>query len=260
MHIGKPIQVGGKSLGRGRYPTVCAPLVGHTREQVLLEVEMVSAKQPDLLEWRVDYFDDIGDLGAVLSLAREIRHAACGIPVLFTRRSTKEGGESIPLTEEQVVTMIIAVCTEKVVELLDFEMDSDPAHIDRIRRVAKANGIGLVLSFHNFEATPPLEVLSQRFAMAQRLGADVAKIAVMPKRPEDLISLMSATLESSQQLDIPLVSMSMGAGGSPTRLLGWIFGSAMTFVVGSAASAPGQVPIEDMDTVLKILQKSMEDT
>jgi 3-dehydroquinate dehydratase len=31
----------------------------------------------------------------------------------------------------------------------------------------------------------------------------------------------------------------------------------MSFAVGAAASAPGQVPIEDMDTVLALLQKSI---
>ncbi len=100
-------------------------------------------------------------------------------------------------------------------------------------------------------------MLSQRFAQAQSLGADVAKIAVMPQRLEDVLSVLGATLESSQKLDIPLVSMSIGGYGSLTRLFGWAFGSAMSFVVGAAASAPGQVPIEDMNTVLGIMQKSM---
>ena len=51
--------------------------------------------------------------------------------------------------------------------------------------------------------------------------------------------------------------MSMGPYGSLTRLFGWTFGSALTFAVGASSSAPGQVPIEDLNTVLAILQKSM---
>jgi 3-dehydroquinate dehydratase-1 len=144
------------------------------------------------------------------------------------------------------------------VELVDFEMNNDPAHIAQVRAAAQAHGVGLVLSFHNFQSTPSQEVLSQRFAQAQQLGADVAKIAVMPQRLEDVLSVLGATLESSQTLDIPVVSMSMGGYGALTRLFGWAFGSAMGFAVGVTASAPGQVPIEDMNTVLGILQKSME--
>jgi 3-dehydroquinate dehydratase-1 len=51
--------------------------------------------------------------------------------------------------------------------------------------------------------------------------------------------------------------MSMGPFGSLTRLFGWAFGSALTFAVGASSSAPGQVPVEDLNTVLAILQRSM---
>ena len=61
----------------------------------------------------------------------------------------------------------------------------------------------------------------------------------MPQRLEDVLTVFSATLESSQKLDIPLVSMSMGAYGSLTRLFGWAFGSAMSFAIGASTSAPG---------------------
>ena len=74
---------------------------------------------------------------------------------------------------------------------------------------------------------------------------------------EDVLTVLAATLESSQKLDIPLASMSMGGYGALTRLVGGLFGSAMSFAVGAAASAPGQVAIEDMNAVLAILQKSL---
>ena len=257
MHIGKPILVRGKPLGGGRVPAVCTPLVGRTGEQILSEVAQVKVKQPDLLEWRVDFFADIGDLAKVLALAADIRLASGGIPLLFTRHSAREGGESIAVSEEYVVAMVCAVCEAGMAELVDFEMASEPAHIARVRAAAQAHGVALVLSHHNFQLTPPLDVLRQRFVQAQQLGADVAKIAVMPQRLEDVLILLSATLESSQSLDIPLISMSMGSQGAPTRLFGGVFGSAMSFAVGASSSAPGQVPIEDMSAALRILAKSM---
>jgi 3-dehydroquinate dehydratase-1 len=257
MHIGRPITIHGKPLGSGRFPCICTPLVGRTHAQVLAELALVLPKQPDLLEWRVDFFTAIDNLTAVLELAAAIRAAAGRIPVLFTRRSTAEGGEPIPLSEEQVVTLMAAVCASGTVDLVDFEMNNDPAHIALVRAAAHAHGVQLLLSFHNFQSTPAQEVLCQRFAQAQALGADVAKIAVMPQRLEDVLAVLAATLESSQKLNIPLASMSMGGYGALTRLVGGMFGSAMSFAVGAAASAPGQVPIEDLNTVLAILQKSL---
>jgi 3-dehydroquinate dehydratase-1 len=258
MHVGKSIMIRGKPLAGGRLPAVCTPLVGHAREQILAEVAQVKVKQPDLLEWRVDFFADIGNLAEVLSMAADIRHASGGIPLLFTRRSIREGGESIAVSEEYVVAMVCAVCEAGAVELVDFEMSSEPAHIAQVRAAAQAHGIVLVLSSHNFRLTPPPDVLRQRFAQAQDLGADVAKVAVMPQHLEDVLNVLSATLESSQSLDIPLISMSMGPQGALTRLIGGVFGSALSFAVGASSSAPGQIPIEDLSAVLSILGKSMD--
>ena len=257
MHTGKPITIHGKPLGSGRFPTICTPLVGRTHEQVLAELALVLPKQPDLLEWRVDFFTAIDNTTAVLALASAIRAAAASTPVLFTRRSTKEGGEPIPLSEEQVVALMTAICASGKVDLVDFEMNNAPAPLARVRAAAHDHGLQLLLSFHNFQSTPSKEELCERFAQAQTLGADIAKIAVMPQRLEDVLAVLAATLESSQKLDIPVASMSMGGYGALTRLIGGIFGSAMSFAVGAAASAPGQVPIEDMNTVLAILQSSL---
>ncbi len=257
MHVAKAITINGKPLGSGRFPAICTPLIGSTREKILEEVAFVVAMQPDVLEWRVDFYEGIGNASDVVALAREIRELAHGIPVLFTRRSIKEGGEPIGLTEEEVVALVVAVCASGTVEMVDFEMNNNPDHIARVRAAARQHGLGLVLSFHNFQSTPSHDTLCQYFAQAQALGADVAKIAVMPQRMEDVLTLLSATLESSHKLGIPLVSMSMGGYGALTRLFGWTFGSAMTFVVGAGTSAPGQVPIADMQAALEMMHRAL---
>ena len=215
------------------------------------------AKKPDILEWRVDFFADIANTAEVISMATAIRTAVAGIPLLFTRRSIREGGEKIALSEEKVIALYQAVCESRQIDLIDFEMSNDTAHIALVREAAKAHDVKLVLSFHNFSFTPGLETLGQRFLQAEQLGADVAKVSVMPRNLEDVLTLLGATLSASQKLRIPLISMSMGPYGSLTRLFGWTFGSALTFAVGASSSAPGQVPIEDLNTVLAIVQKSL---
>lgn len=257
MHPGKPIQLHGQLIGGGKFPLICVPLVGRTHDDLLAELHVVLPKQPDILEWRVDFFEGIADTAAVLSQASDLKRAAGEIPLVFTRRSSREGGEKIALSEDEVVALYAAVCADRNVELIDFEMSNDPAHIARLRSVARANDIKLILSFHNFSFTPGLETLNQRFLQAEQLGADIAKVAVMPRNPEDVLTLLGATLSASQKLAIPLISMSMGPYGSLTRLFGWAFGSALTFAVGASSSAPGQVPIEDLNTVLAVLQKSI---
>ena len=257
MQTNKPIDLNGKPIANGKFPLICTPLVGRTFDKLMAELDVVLPKNPDVLEWRVDFFEQIGDAALVIAAARAIKTKAGEIPLLFTRRSTLEGGEPIALTEAQVIALYTAVCESKSIDLIDYEMANDAANIVQVRAAAKANGIKLVLSFHNFSYTPGPETLAAKFLTADQLGADVAKVAVMPRDLDDVLTLLSATREASKKLRIPLISMSMGPYGSLTRLFGWTFGSALTFAVGASSSAPGQVPIEDLNTVLAILKKSI---
>lgn len=257
MQTSKPIELKGQPIAGGKFPLICTPLVGRSADKLMAELDVVLPKKPDVLEWRVDFFEAIADSAAVIATARAIKAKAGDIPLLFTRRSTLEGGEKIALNEEQVIAMYAAVCESKSIDLIDYEMANEAANIARVRTVAKANDIKLVLSFHNFSYTPGLETLAAKFLTADQLGADVAKVAVMPRDLDDVLTLLSATRDASKKLRIPLISMSMGPYGSLTRLFGWTFGSALTFAVGAASSAPGQVPIEDLNTVLGIVQKAI---
>jgi len=251
-----PIEVAGRPLAGGRLPAVCAPLVGRTRAALAAEAALVAAKRPDLLEWRVDFFEAIADTREVLAAAADVRAASSGIPILFTRRCEREGGQPIALGEPQVLALYAAVAAGGGVDLLDFEMDNAEADVAQVRALARRHGLPLVLSFHDFQRTPGDAELRARFEQAQRLQGDVAKLAVMPRSIEDVHRLLGATLQASRSLGIPVVSMAMGGLGAVTRLCGGVFGSALTFAVGSAPSAPGQIPIEDVRTALAVLQRS----
>jgi 3-dehydroquinate dehydratase-1 len=50
--------------------------------------------------------------------------------------------------------------------------------------------------------------------------------------------------------------MSMGGYGSVSRMVGIVFGSALTFAVGKSSSAPGQIPIEELRTVLATVRRA----
>ncbi len=257
MKNSKPITLKGKPIAGGKFPLICTPLVGRTLDKILAELDVVLPKKPDVLEWRVDFFEEIGDTAAVIAAAIAIKSKAGEIPLLFTRRSIIEGGEKIALNEGQVIALYTAVCQSKCIDLIDYEMANDAANIVRVRDAAKTNNIELVLSFHNFSFTPGPETLAAKFLTAEQLGADVAKVAVMPRDLDDVLTLLTATREASKKLRIPLISMSMGPLGAVTRMIGGAFGSSLSFAVGAAASAPGQVPIEDLNTVLGIVSKSM---
>ena len=250
------IQVQGKPLGGGTLPIIITPLVGKTRAEVLDEVAAIVPKKPDLLEWRIDFFQAIGDIPAVIDTALAIRQAAGGVPVLLTRRNVTEGGQPLTIDEPAVVAMYKAACEAKCVELIDYELSNKPEDIKALRAASKANGIGMIMSYHNFQLTPDAATLDSKFAAAREFGADVGKVAVMPTHERDVLELLAATSRAREALDIPLISMSMGPLGVTTRMVGGVFGSSLSFAVGEGASAPGQPPIADLAAVFAALSRA----
>jgi 3-dehydroquinate dehydratase-1 len=255
MSNGKVIDIRGRQLG-GATPLIGSPLVGRTRDAILAEAATVVAKKPDVIEWRVDYFGDIADTAAVLDAGRALRAAVGDAPVIFTRRSMKEGGEPIAIGDEDVVRLYDAVGASGLVDFVDFEMGNDGDHIRRVRESTRRQGTRLILSYHNFGYTPGVDFLVQRFLEAERLGGDVAKVAVMPRDRGDVLALLAATSQAEAKARIPLISMSMGPLGAVTRMIGGVFGSSLSFAVGAGSSAPGQLPIADLAAVYEILART----
>ena len=255
----KPILLRGKPLGNGAMPAIIAPLVATTRLAIVDEVQVIVAKQPDVLEWRVDFFEAIGDIDAVIDTARAIQSAANGLPLLLTRRHQREGGTPIAIDEAAVVAMYSAACAAQCVDLIDYELSNSPDDLARLREVSAAKGIAMIMSHHNFQRTPDAATLDAKFAEAERLGADIAKLAVMPESVADVLSLLSATERASRSLSIPLISMSMGGVGALSRIMGWVCGSAATFAIGQSSSAPGQVAIDELRAMLASLHRAVGD-
>jgi len=91
----------------------------------------------------------------------------------------------------------------------------------------------------------------------QALGADICKIAVMPRSAADVLTLLDATrIMHEEYADRPLITMSMGGLGVVSRIAGQVFGSAATFGMVGTASAPGQVDASELRALLDVLERS----
>jgi len=255
----KAIVVNGKPIAVGTETVICVPLVGRDEAALLKELATIRDRHPDMIEWRADYYDRITDPENVTALAWRIKEHAAGIPLLFTRRSPLEGGQPVALSEEAVVDLHEVLCASGCIDFIDYELSSDPTHFQRVRLAAHGHGVQLIASFHDFQGTPSLPEIVGKFIAAEQAGADIAKVAVMPRTPEDVLTLLRATCAGYRQCRVPIIGISMGAYGALSRLFGWTFGSAMTFAVGDQLSAPGQLPIDDLRAVLAIMQSSLAD-
>lgn len=251
----KPISIRGKPAAGGKLPLICVPLVARDREALLAEAAVAVAARPDIVEWRVDYFQDLGD---VIDAGRQLRRALADVPILFTLRSVREGGQKVSISEQSVVELHAEVCGADLVDLVDYEMSNGAASMKAVREASRRHGVGLVCSYHNFESTPTLQQLAAEFDRARALEGDVAKVSVMARSPEDAFTLLAATRQASQRLDLPLIGISMGPHGATSRIIGFTFGSALTFGVAAASSAPGQMPVDELRVKIETVRKALD--
>ncbi len=219
-------------------------------------MEQFLLKQPDVIEWRADFFDRVDDTEQVLDVVNTIKKVIGDKPLIFTLRSVREGGHPVSLSDEEAIKLNAEVCRKTAAEYVDCELSNDPDHIRFLRQAAADCGKLVIGSFHDFNMTPSREVLLEKITAAERLGLDVAKVAVMPQSLEDVLTLLGVTLEAKRRVRIPLITMSMGKHGAVSRMMGGVFGSSLSFAVGALSSAPGQIPIDDLKTVFDIIDRA----
>ncbi len=240
----------------GEKPLICLPLLAKQKSDLFEQAGQAKILMPDLLEWRVDCFEQAEDRNACLESLKELRNEIGSIPLIFTCRSHLEGGQST-MTEEKRLKLISGVLMTGDIDIVDIELSSGVDFVDSIKKIMEQTQSRLILSYHNFEKTPSEEFIVDKLVQAEEMGADIAKVAVMPENNRDVLTLMSATDRArTTQLRIPMVTMSMGPLGAVTRLVGGQFGSDITFATGAVSSAPGQLAIADVRMVMDILRQA----
>lgn len=250
------VKVRNIEIGAG-IPKICVPIVGVTREEILAAAETIKSTKADVVEWRVDWYEDIFDFAKTEETMKALREVLGETPILFTFRTSKEGGEKSIETETYVELNQNAAKTG-LVDLVDVEAFTGDDAVKAVVETAHANGVKVIASNHDFHKTPAKDEIVSRLRKMQELGADIPKIAVMPQNKKDVLTLLSATEEMvSEYADRPIITMSMSGTGVISRLCGEVFGSALTFGAVGKVSAPGQMGIEDLTTVLGLLHKSL---
>ncbi len=248
----KSIVVRGVGIGEGK-PLICLPLVAEDKKNLLVQASQLAGLAPDLLEWRIDLYEHLADESRCLATLKEMRRLIGEIPLIFTCRSGLEGGKC-GLTPAKRLQLIYTAIISGEVDIVDLEMSSGMDLIAPVVEQTRKSGVKLILSYHNFSQTPSKEFIVDKLAQAEEMGADIAKLAVMPSGQADVLSLLGATHTArTSRVNIPLVTMSMGEAGQVTRVAGGLFGSAITFAAGGVSSAPGQLPLEDVRRVLDVL-------
>lgn len=255
-------------------PAVIVPTQAIDAERLAADCAAATATGiVDAVEWRIDPLLAAGS-GSALTRAEAAlrllpRALTAGLPILVTVRTGFEGGQ-VEITEDDYAEAVRALIggiaevgvgdgtaadadavavaaasgipgsgTAGVPVAVDVEIDR--ADSASLIASARESGVPVVASHHNFEATDSADRLLRTFAAMSEAGADVAKVAMMPQEPADVLRLLEATAAADVSAAHPVLGISMGPLGRTSRIMGADFGSCATFAQIGQASAPGQI-------------------
>ena len=245
------LSVGNVVFGKGR-PKIIVAIVGKTEKEILEAAEDIKNLDCDLVEWRIDFFNEVKVNEKVANISKKVRDAIAR-PLLVTFRTKKEGGV-LELEDSKYFEIYHNLINHGEVDLLDVELFMNSVDVNKLIEAAHEKDIKIVMCNHDFDATPACEEIVQRLVSMEEKGADICKIAVMPNESKDVLTLLEATRLASKKVNKPLITMSMGSLGMISRIAGEAFGSAATFGSAKEASAPGQVPVSELRKILEIVK------
>ena len=169
----------------------------------------------------------------------------------------------------------LCAAIEAGAEYIDTELEYPDDLQLQLRNRAHSAGTKLIVSWHNFSATPPLKQLLEVYHNCAEKGADVVKIVTTANSLTDATRTMRlyrsvARLPRKRDNRPPLAAFAMGSAGKFTRYLSLQIGSPLSYTYpdGANATAPGQYSESQLAALLEpgkielpsLLRASVEST
>lgn len=230
------------------------PITAKTKEQALAQAQVIAnTADADLAEFRIDLLSFARDTKQVIALGHELKKILGNKPMIATIRTKNEGGQ-LEISDVDYGKTYQAYLKNPFMDWLDVEMFRDQKVVSEIVQKAHQKKVLVVMSNHDFQKTPSQDEIEKRLLKQDQMGADILKIAVMPKSKQDVFTLMNATLKVSQQTTKPLLTMSMGQLGTISRVATANMGGSYSFGMIGQASAPGQIDVTKLKQILQTVQ------
>ena len=175
------------------------------------------------------------------------------LPLIVTDRVEYEGGES-PDTEDRIDRLRRAV-EQPAVAAVDVELAVVTA-CQSVIDAARDAGVSVIVSTHDFEATPKRSELAATLEAACEHG-DIGKLAVTAQKQADVLDLLSVTHEQTEAGNT-VATMAMGEAGRHSRAVAPLYGSRIGYapVDPADATAPGQYTLQRLRSLVEELSST----
>src|SRR5579863_4280434 len=226
---------------RRALPKICIALGLPDVPRLLEQARREAEAGENFLEFRLDYLRDPAEGAQAIAQFLE-SYPNCTI--LATCRRHQNHGKFNGSIEEQLAVLKLAI--QHGARAIDVEIET--AEVAPERCAALRTAAQLVVSWHHFETTPPLDPVLKRML---KVPADVYKLVSTARKPTDTGRILAASRLSPK---IPLVTLAMGELGFPSRVLSTGLGAVYTYAAPAhvQGTAAGQVNARQLRSLYRI--------
>jgi len=255
--MGGSFTVRGVEIG-GEHTRICVPIMPATLDELEEIVCRLDTDALDIVEWRADALQNatIDDYLSGIEILRQ--KLPKEVPVLFTLRTSNEGG-GFSDAEDVYAAALRKMAEAGIVDILDVELSTRKENACVVIEAATNAGVRVVVSHHNFRGIHSREQIISIYEQMFELGADIAKVALMPVSLQECLEIMSvAEYVQREYPERAKILIGMGMYGLASRIMAQEIGSCIAFaydaLVGVSAKtvALGQISAQDMRQILKI--------
>lgn len=135
------------------------------------------------------------------------------------------------------------------VEFIDLDVNCPIKIIKEVKSLSAKTKI--ILSFHDFNKTPPTAMLKKIVKKMQSKKADIIKLATYAVTFSDSLKML-ALLEELNRKNIKAICLCMGKQGRLTRTAGHLFGNYLMYapIRTSDKTADGQIEAGELKNIL----------
>ncbi len=220
----------------------CLPIIESRFGRVLEMIDSSTVSYSFFEVW-LDYIEDL-KLEQVAELEKRL---GSKLILLFRRKEL----EKIKLPIEQRIEIINSLSGDSY---LDLDLPSQEEELSILKK--RGVKIPLILSHHNYKATPSEEVLEQLVQKISSYSPSVIKITTYCNSEQDALRLLSLALQLRSE-GRRFIVLGMGEHGKITRIFGTLWGNEFIFAPEDLgkSSAPGQFTRAELDTIFKVINR-----
>lgn len=225
---------------------ICVPIPASSVPDAFNMLGRAENAGADLIEVRLDYAGL--DASGIIKMSRDIAKQ-CSTPLIATNRQIGQGGRCRLSEGERIKTLIEAAKAG----FTYVDLDMTTRNLSDVVKAVRDLGAKVIISFHDFNFTPPISETERIVGEQIEAGADICKIVTMASSISDSINCLLFTHKMSGSMKI--VCFAMGEYGLLSRILSPLFGAPFTYasLESGFETAPGQISIGDLREIYRRL-------